>query len=362
MKRITNVDNLFFLVSGENPTLPFSEIKSILNAEGFRFQVLEGSTQLLRCRADLRCVQAIKRRSAMVRVCGVELYNCKADSDIILNYAKQVDPAPFIDKGASFVVRIKRVKGSSRQINRPYLESKIGEFILEKMPEARVDLKAPQKIFFGVLTDDRFIFGLKLAEIKPKSFIDRGPPKKAFSHATTMPAKLARCMVNLAQPKIGDLLLDPFCGTGSFLVEAGLIGCRIIGFDVKRSMVKGSLKNLNLYSVSFEGLFVSDARFVPLSDTSVDCIVTDPPYGTAATTLGLGTRDILEHFFSSARKILKKCGRICLAAPKTLNVKEIAEKLGFKHVESHFIYVHRRLTREIAVFQKDEKESSSRHE
>jgi tRNA G10 N-methylase Trm11 len=41
-----------------------------------------------------------------------------------------------------------------------------------------------------------------------------------------------------------------------------------------------------------------------------------------------------------------------MAAPKTLNIGRIGTILGYKHLESHFVYVHRSLTREIAVFEK----------
>jgi len=158
-------------------------------------------------------------------------------------------------------------------------------------------------------------------------------------------------MVNLAQARGGDLVLDPFCGTGSFLLEASLIGCRVLGFDVLRSMVKGSSRNLKFYNASSEGLMVADTRSLPVRDGTVDCIVTDPPYGTSATTLGLGRREVFEGFLTIATKLVKKGRRICFAAPKTVHVKEIGERLGFKHVESHFIYIHRSLTREIVVFQ-----------
>jgi tRNA G10 N-methylase Trm11 len=43
---------------------------------------------------------------------------------------------------------------------------------------------------------------------------------------------------------------------------------------------------------------------------------------------------------------------ICIPSPKTLRIAKLGETLGYKHVESHFAYVHRSLTREIAVFQK----------
>ena len=43
---------------------------------------------------------------------------------------------------------------------------------------------------------------------------------------------------------------------------------------------------------------------------------------------------------------------ICIASPKTLNIPRLGATLGYRHVESHFAYVHRTLTREIAVFEK----------
>jgi hypothetical protein len=42
----------------------------------------------------------------------------------------------------------------------------------------------------------------------------------------------------------------------------------------------------------------------------------------------------------------------CTASPKTLNVALIGSELGYKHLESHFAYVHGTLTWEIAVFEK----------
>jgi len=343
------VAHLFILVSGENPTLPFSEVKAILEAEEFKYQILEALTQILRIEAEPRCIKALVSRSAMARICGTEIFNCKADIGEILETIEEAELAPFIGEGESFVVRVKRVRMSSSEINTWTLEKVIGDFLFNKL-KVKVDLKAPKNTFFGIVTDDRFIFGLKIAEIKHGEFLKRGPRRKAFFHPSAMPAKLARCMVNLAQPRMGDLVLDPFCGTGSFLVEASLIGCNVLGLDVKRYMVRGSLRNLTLYGIKPESIVVADARFIPLDQASVDCVVTDPPYGTSATTLKVAPRDLIESFLSTVGDVVKKRGRICLAAPKTFKVSEIVERMGFKHLESHFIYVHRSLTREIAVF------------
>ncbi|MGC9346463.1 MAG: hypothetical protein ACP5ER_06725, partial [Candidatus Bathyarchaeales archaeon] len=55
---------LFFLLSGEHETLPVSELKAILEAEGYTFKTLEKLDQTLRLETDLNCVEAIKRRAA----------------------------------------------------------------------------------------------------------------------------------------------------------------------------------------------------------------------------------------------------------------------------------------------------------
>jgi tRNA (guanine10-N2)-dimethyltransferase len=191
---------------------------------------------------------------------------------------------------------------------------------------------------------------LKMAEISPKPFVERRPRKRPFFHPAAMPAKLARCMVNLAQPKAGDLVVDPFCGTASILVEAWLIGCRVLGFDVQTHMVRGSLRNLLHYSAKPEGITVADARHLPVA--KVDCIITDPPYGRSATTLGQGTQKIIEDFLSAIRDMLPKGRRICMASPKSIRIGKIGKELGFKHIESHFVYVHRSLTREVVVFER----------
>jgi len=344
------VAKLFFLLSGEHPTLPFSELKSILEAEGHTYKILEKLTQVLRVEADVDCVKSVEFRSAMTRVCCQELFSCNADLAKILENMRSPSLEGFIEQGESFAARVRRIKGVASHLIGVELERKLGELILNKVKKTKVNLTAPQKTFFGILTDNRFILGLKMAEILPKPFVERRPRKRPFFHPSAMPAKLARCMVNLAQPKRGDLMLDPFCGTASILVEAWLIGCRVLGFDVQRRMVRGSLQNLLHYNVKPEGMAVADARHLPL--TKVDCIVTDPPYGRLATTLGWDTRQIVEDFLSTIENTLPRGKRICMASPKSIRIGKIGKELGFKHMESHFVYVHRSLTREITVFER----------
>jgi tRNA (guanine10-N2)-dimethyltransferase len=344
------VAKLFFLLSGEHQTLPVSEAQAILEAEGYDYRILENLTQVLRLEADPKSVEAIKFRSALTRICCQEIFHCGASLPEILANIRSASLDEFIGEGENFAVRVRRVKGVTPELRCVELERKLGEQILETVKTTRVNLSNPQKTFFGVLTDNRFIFGLKTAEIIPKPFSERRPRRRPVFHPTAMPAKLARAMVNLAQPRRGELVLDPFCGTGGMLVEAGLIGCRVLGFDAKPHMLRGGLKNILHYGIKLEGVAIADARYPPV--VKVDCIVTDPPYGRSASTLGTSTRLIVEDFLSAVGDKISRGRRMCMAAPKTVRIDDAGEEAGFKHIESHFVYVHRSLTRQIVVLEK----------
>jgi len=344
------VARLFFLLSGEHPTLPFSELRAILEAEGHRYGVVGQLKQVLRVDADVECVGSIVRRAALTRVCCSELFSGKAEAADIFRQCRSVTFEKHVDTGKSFVVRVRRIGESALEVDSVKLEQEIGAIVLDKVKEAKVRLKEPDVTFFGVITGDSFVFGRKLAEVPPKPFVERRPRRRPFFHPSAMPAKLARCMVNLAQPIAGDVVLDPFCGTASMLIEAGLIGCRVVGFDVQWRMVRGSLRNLRHYGVESDGVLRADARCPPVR--VVDCIVTDPPYGRSAKTLGRMVEDIVEHFLMTARTCVQGGRRVCVAFPRGVDVGSMAKGSGFKLVESHYVYIHRSLTREVAVLER----------
>jgi tRNA (guanine10-N2)-dimethyltransferase len=345
------VPQLFFLLSGENPTLPISEAKAILETEGYTYQVTQHLDQVMRLNAALESVKVIPVRSAYTRLCAQELFVSDANYQDIAKVAATVDFTTVLNPGESFVVRINRIKNYADQnINTMDLEIRLGRQILQQTPHAKVNLKHPDKTLIGIITDEKLIFGLKLTEISSKTFSERRPRKKPFFHPSAMPSKLARAMVNLAHAKTEGTMLDPFCGTGSSLIEATFIGCHAIGVDAAKKMVLGCRKNLRFFSITAEGLILADARKLPFH--KIDCMVTDPPYGRSASTLKSTTKELVHDVLGSAYNLLPDGHRICIASPKTLNIAAIGISIGFKHIESHFVYVHSTLTREVAVFEK----------
>ncbi len=342
---------LFFLLSGENKSLPAAEVKAILEAEGYSYDSAQEFDQVLRLTAELGSVQTVQVRSAYTRVCALELFVSNANHDDIANAAAETDFKAVLKPGQSFVVRINRIKNFADQaLNTMVLEGQLGAQILNGTEGTKVSLKNPDKTFIGIITDEKLILGLKLTDITSKTFSERRPRKKPFFHPSAMPSKMARCMVNLAHAKAESLVLDPFCGTGTSLIEAAYIGCRAVGVDAQRRMILGTRKNLRFFNITAEGLVLADSRKPPFF--KVDCVVTDPPYGRSSSTLKSTTKQLVQDVLTSSLELLGAWQRICIASPKTLNISRLGTELGYRHVESHFAYVHRSLTREIAVFEK----------
>ena len=345
---------LFFLLSGENLTLPAAEVKAILEAEGYVYSNVCEFDQVLSLDSDLDSVRLVQIRSAYTRVCAQELLVANANYTDIADAVSKTDFSDVLKGGESFVVRINRIKNyADAEINTMTLEIKLGGQILRQNPGTSVNLKNPDKTFIGIITNNKLVLGLKLTDITSKTFSERRPRKKPFFHPSAMPSKMARCMVNLSRAKAESVLLDPFCGTGTSLIEATFIGCRAVGVDAQKRMVLGTRRNLKHFGIEAEGLIWGDSRKIPLF--KVDAVVTDPPYGRSSSTLKSTTIQLVRDVLAASYALLGVGQRICIAAPKTLNISQLGAELGFKHVESHFAYVHATLTREIAVFEKVQK-------
>jgi tRNA G10 N-methylase Trm11 len=62
-----------------------------------------------------------------------------------------------------------------------------------------------------------------------------------------IPPKVAQSMLNLANAKYGQTLMDPFCGIGTIVQEGVLLGYRMLGTDINPRAISGSEKNLEWF-------------------------------------------------------------------------------------------------------------------
>ncbi|MDI6643343.1 MAG: methyltransferase domain-containing protein [Candidatus Hodarchaeaceae archaeon] len=342
------MQRLMFLLSGEHPTLPAAEAAAAIKAEHRAFKVVEQLDQVLV--AETRAnPEALASRLAMCRGICLHLCTSGATEDEILEAVGSSDIVDLIPHGKSFAVHVKRVKRSAPDINTLGLSERLASIVAEEI-EFEVDLAHPDVELLGVLTGDKCVFGITAARVDRNQFTKRRPTLRPAFHPSTLPPAFARCMVNLARTPRNGTLLDAFCGVGGILLEAGLIGAKLIGVDIEREMIDGARRNLEASGISDFQLMVGDARKLPALE--VDAIATDPPYGRQATTGGVKLEELYREALPSMAGVLKRKGYICVTSPAELELDDIAIGAGLRTIEKHEQRVHRSLTRRIYVFRR----------
>ena len=80
-------------------------------------------------------------------------------------------------------------------------------------------------------------------DIDSYSMRDYEKPKRDMK-VGMMPPKLCQMMINLAQPREGTTIYDPFCGLGGVVMEAALLKQPTLGSDIKGRLIDSTIKNL----------------------------------------------------------------------------------------------------------------------
>ena len=229
----------------------------------------------------------------------------------------------------TFVCRI--INLSSNQFNIPELESSMGDMI-SKFSHAKVELEDPDITIYLIFTNEENFFGFS------KRTKEESRPKKIKNYPHELDWKLTRVMINLTGLKEGETVCDPFCGTGTTLLEAESMGIHAIGLDFDEKMCEISKENLKVNGYKSK-IFKSDFQELSKISEKFDGIVTDLPYGTASKA-SVKPEEILKKFFS----ILPKRKKIAI-----MYKKELDNNLKLKGLKKYQIYRHKSLTRTILI-------------
>jgi len=229
----------------------------------------------------------------------------------------------------TFVCRI--INLSAKQFDIPELERSMGDMI-SKFSHAKVELKDPDITVYLIFTDKESFFGFS------KRVEEENRPKKIKNHPHELDWKLTRVMINLTGLKEGETVCDPFCGTGTTLLEAESMGIHAIGLDFDEKMCKISKENLKANGYKSK-VFNTDFQELSKISDKYDGIVTDLPYGRASKT-SENPEEVLKKFFS----ILPKRKRIAI-----MYKKELGSNLKLSGLRKYEIYRHKSLTRTILI-------------
>jgi tRNA (guanine10-N2)-dimethyltransferase len=177
-------------------------------------------------------------------------------------------------------VRVRRI--GRVNINSVRLERELGAILYKK--GARISVSNPE-IIIKVYISDRAYTGILVHSTDKKQFLERQPDLKPYFRPGVILPKLARALVNISGIRKGEALLDPMCGAGTILIEAGLMGISFLGVEIFGDIVKGCSRNLLHYRLP-ANVIQGDVRTLPIKEGSFNAIVTDFPYLKSSRSYG----------------------------------------------------------------------------
>jgi len=334
---------LAFELSGEHPTLPASEVVASLESvcPDFKINLSLDGCLIIEIRKDPSTIAGILAKKLSMTHHITEILGIGgAGEEDVLDTVEKADHE--ID--GTYSIRVKRVREYST-IDTDSMEKRIGSIFFQR--GARADLKNPEVQLRLLLTEDKSIFGRIMYSIDRSAYEARKPHYKPFFYPGVLMPRVARALVNIAKPEKN--LLDPFCGTGGILVEAGLMGFGVIGGDMQRKLLLGAKMNLCHYNIDHSLMF-QDACSEALRDESVDAVVTDPPYGRSAAIKAESLEHMLSGSLGEICRVLKKGKRAVFISER--EIEALAKEVGFKVAQTHIQRVHKSLTRRICILEK----------
>ena len=325
--------DLLLILSQEHDKLPLAELRAVLEIEEIETEmeiVCPGLLILRNLDEDVfdDYFRIFVRRLGYTHEVHQLIDEC--DYEDLDSAVKAIDWSEYVDE--NFAVRVKRF---NTEIDTVATERRVGHLILTNTENISVNLSDPKSFIRVVAHQSRIYLCYGKYQLNKKYFEEMKPHKRPFFHPGCMSPKLARCMTNLARVKEGDVVLDPFCGTGGILIEAGLIGCKVIGCDIDWKMKKGTATNLEYAGITDYKTHVVDVRELEMYETC-----------------GEGASGIFSEFLQSIEHSMKKDALLVMASPHTLDIDSLLNDVGFILLERYEIKMHRSLTRIISVIAK----------
>jgi len=307
---------LILEIWGERAELSEAEIRAILKGENVDYEIISIDYPVIV--ADIGNYEALER-AGLLRSISKHLYSGRNLPKMELE----------LDE---YAIRVRR---KNKNLGPREIERELAKGI-----KGTVNLTNPKNVIRVFLGEEIHI-GLELLRFDSREFEERKSKNLPISYPITMHPRLARFMVNLARIPRGAKVLDPFCGTGSILIEAGLMGMEIYGSDIDERMLNATEINLRKFGLK------ATLKRQDVGDVcgQYDAIITDPPYGRSSSTLGENVYALYERAFKKFSEITNK---VVISLPDKRALK-IGEEY-FTLDEVYPLRVHKSLTRYFSYF------------
>ncbi len=331
-----------FEFSKEYKNLQIAEVLSCLETEEINYEIIESNQDLLiiSTNSNYDLINRAVSRLALTYNIGELLFKT-------LNSLQEIKKKALKNKINDIGSIAIKYKNRSKNID----SQKIVKILAEIYAiDRKVDLLNPKIEIRCLITDNIIYVSRNINKIDRKQFEKRKVQFRPFFSPISLHPKLSRVMINLSMIKKNEILLDPFCGTGGILIEAGILGIRIIGNDIDKKLVSGCEKNLKYYDLENYSLYNLDIGKINNKIPKIDAVVTDFPYGKSTTTNGEDIISLYERAFINIYKVLKK-GRRAVVGLANKDLINIGENF-FSILNIFDVRVHNSLTRYLIIYKK----------
>ena len=354
----------YFFILGTNPTLSIAELSAVFNLrnaenakcpsllrrsgyEGRVGHLASNNVFLLETNKKINAQQLIKKIGGVIKIGKiVAKANAQNKEKILEETKKLLKPESGKFKfGISYYGKGKlNIKPLAMEIKK-YLSEKgfSSRWVTSKEPtlssvvieQNKLTSKGAEIVL--IKDNNKILISQTLAvqPFKELSFRDYGRPARD-DRSGMLPPKLAQIMINLALPSSpyqgegrGEVILDPFCGSGTILTEAMLMGFKnLIGADISKKAISNTNENINwikkhhdltpntynLHNKSATEL----SKFI--KPKFIDAIITEPYLGPPRGKFDIKkTVQEIEQLYSKSlvefKKILKPNGRVVMIWP-----------------------------------------------
>jgi tRNA (guanine10-N2)-dimethyltransferase len=326
-----------FFLSGDLPEFGYWEVKNLISSYSKAVELLRDGRIVVFESENLP--SEFFRRLALVRESFEYLFSVEVDA--LESAFRDVDVSRGVCEG--ICVRVKKIKRQT-DVKSTELERKLGGILWRR--GLKINLSSPD-LTFRVYVGEKCHVGILLHVTETKQFLERRPDRRPFFKPGALLPRLARSLVNISGIRDG-VLVDPMCGTGTILIEAGLMGLEFVGVEAYKWVAEGCLKNLRHYDLPLN-LIRGDVKRIPMSDESITAIVTDYPYLRSSKSLG-DLKSLYERSLEEFHRVLGKNGSAVLVSNQ-----DIERFNGFDNfiLETKLTQrVHKNLQRKVFVLRK----------
>jgi len=329
--------HLFIL--GRNPILSAAEIYSYLEARKINFEVIAGENNMLLIEADIN--------SGIIENLGGTIAIGK-----VLFEGNEAEIIKYIE--GNEIYKKEEIKFNYAVIGE---SEEIKDIIKKKFKKERLkaNLKNPElfpeklkNLMSFFVFENHFGIIEKVYDTNEAEKRDMNKPVRR-SELSISP-RLARILVNLSQVKENETLLDCFCGIGTVMQEALLLGVNSIGIDKDKKAVENCRKNLEWLKKNYRiksgwKILNADSRTARIEKIEgIACepdlgetLKKSPKFDEAKETLRR-FEDLMISVLNNSKKYLKNYGKIAFTSPSIwtqgkrarININKILNRTGLK--------------------------------